>query len=78
MKIKQGSPGSGKATAQFRTNITKTSDTWIITGDVEMVQHIRPINKSGSQDIFSLWIKEDKFKYAHKKSCVIYSPWEAF
>ena len=34
--------------------LTKSSDIWIIPGDDEMVQHIRPINKSGPQDIFSL------------------------
>ena len=41
-----------------------------------MVQYISPVNKSGPQDIFSLWIKEDGFKYAHNKSCVIYSSQE--
>ena len=35
------------------TNVTKSSDIWLIPGDDDMVQHIRPINKSGQKDIFS-------------------------
>ena len=53
------------------TNVTKASDIWIIPGYYEMVQHIRPLNQSVPQDIVALWRKEDKFKYSHKKSCVI-------
>ena len=39
------------------TNLTKASGIWMIPGDDEMVQNIRPINKSGPRDIFSLWKK---------------------
>ena len=39
------------------TNVTKVSDVWLINGDDDMVQHIRPINKSGPQEIFALWRK---------------------
>ena len=33
-------------------NVMKARENFLITGDDEMVQHIRPINKSGPQDIF--------------------------
>ena len=59
-------------------NVTKSSDILLTPGDDYMVQHIIPINKSGYQDIFDLCRKEYEFKYAHKKSCVIYSSWEVF
>ena len=49
-------------------NVTKASDIFRITGDVEMVQHIIPKNKSGLQEFFSLNRKEDEFKYIHNKS----------
>ena len=52
-------------------NVTKACDILLSPGDDEMVQHIIPINNSGTQDIFSLWRKEDEFKYPHKKSCEI-------
>ena len=48
-------------------NVTKASDILLIPGDDEMVQHIRPTNKSGPQDIFALWRKEYEFKYAQNK-----------
>ena len=48
--------------------VKDASDIFLIPGDDEMVQNITPINKSGPQDIFSLWIKEDDFKYVQKKS----------
>ena len=38
-------------------NVMKTSDSLLIYGDDEMVQHIIPINKPGPQDIFALGIK---------------------
>ena len=44
-------------------NIKKASDVLLIPGDDSMGQHISPINKSGPKDVFSLWRKEDKFKY---------------
>ena len=43
----------------------------LIPGDDDMVQHIRPIRKSVTQEIVDLRRKEDRFKYARKKSCVI-------
>ena len=54
----------------------KENDIFLIPGIDEMVKRIIPINNSGPQDIFSLYRKEYEFKYAHKKSCVIYSPQE--
>ena len=60
------------------TNVTKASDICLITGDDEIIQHIIPLNKSGPQEIVTLWVKEDDFRHAHKKSCVIYSSQEAF
>ena len=59
-------------------NVTKASAIWLINGDDEMVQHIRPLNKSEPQDIVSLWRKEEDFKFSHKKSCAIYYSQEAF
>ena len=59
-------------------NVTKDSDILVIPGDADMVQQMIPINKSGPQDSFSLWRKEDEFQYSHDKSCVIYSSQEAF
>ena len=38
-------------------NVSKESDTLMIPGNYETVQHNIPINKSGPQDIFSLWRK---------------------
>ena len=52
-------------------NVTKSSVVFLTPGDGEMVQYISPVNKSVLQDIFALFRKEDDFKYAHKKSCVI-------
>ena len=36
------------------TTVTKASDIWLIPGDDDMVQHIRPIKKSGPLDILLL------------------------
>ena len=52
-------------------NVTKASDNFLIPGDDEIVQHIITINKSGPQELLSLWRKEDKFKYEHNKSCIL-------
>ena len=35
-------------------NVMKAREIFLITGDDEMVQHIRPINKSGPQEIVAL------------------------
>ena len=43
-------------------NATKSNDIFLIPGNDEIVQHIRPINKSGPQNIFALGIKKDEFK----------------
>ena len=53
------------------TNVTKASDIWMIPGDDDMIQHIRPLNKSGPQDIVDLWRKEGDLKYTHQKSYII-------
>ena len=50
----------------------------MIPGDDNMVQNISPINKSGLQDIFSLWRKYNELKYSHNKPCILYCPQEAF
>ena len=50
------------------TTVTKESDIWLIPGDDDMVQHIRPLNKSVREEIVTLWRKEDEFKYTHNKS----------
>ena len=36
------------------TNLTKTNDIFLISGNDYMVKHIRPINKLGLQDILAL------------------------
>ena len=48
------------------------SDNFMIPGDDEMVQHISTINKSGPQELLSLWRKEDELKHEHNKSCILY------
>ena len=52
-------------------NATKDSEILLIPGDDETIQHIRPINKSGPQEIVALWKKEYEFKYAKNKSFVV-------
>ena len=59
-------------------NVIKDSYILPIPGDDDMGQQIIPINKSVPQHIFALRRKEDELKYAHNKSCVIYSSQEAF
>ena len=43
-----------------------------------MVQHIRPINKQGPQEILDIQRREDELKDAKKKSRGIYSPQEDY
>ena len=50
-------------------NVTKERENFLTPGNDYMVQHTSPNNKSIPQDIFILDIE-----YAHKKSCIIYSP----
>ena len=44
--------------ADPETNVTASSDIWLIPGDDEMVQHIILINKPGPQYIFISLEKE--------------------
>ena len=56
----------------------KASGIFPMPGDDEIDQHIIPINKTVPQDIFIHRRKLYGFKYAHNKSCIIYSSQEAF
>ena len=59
--------------------VTKESGMFLMSGYSEMGQHIIPIINKGPQEFFYKRKKrEDGFKYAHNKSCVVYSSQEAF
>ena len=51
--------------------LIKASGILPMPGDDDMGQHIRPINKTGPQEIFVLMRKEDWFKYSHRRSCMV-------
>ena len=54
-------------------NVTKSSDIFLTPRNDDMVKHAIPINKWRAKENFTL-----DFEYAHKKSCIIYSPQEDF
>ena len=68
---KQGYSDSCWETTWSITKCNESKQHFLIPGNDEIVQHISLINISGPKEIFALWMKEDEFKYAHNKSCVI-------